>query len=462
MGLLIRNGTVVTADGRETIDVRCRDGRIVELGAGLAPDGDEVIDAADRLVMPGGVDPHVHMALPVAGTVSSDDFASGTAAALAGGTTTIVDFVHPERGQPYLEALADRRREAATAVCDYGLHMAVTWWDDSVRRWLRRLIADEGVPTFKAYLAYQATVGIDDDVLCELMSELAAAGGRLLVHAEHGEMVELLRERFAAEGHTEPRYHALSRPPELEGEATWRAATLAGVTGCQLYVVHVTCRDSVAAVRRARERGWPVRGETCTHYLLLDDSVYELPEFAGGAYVCAPPLRPRGHQEELWQALAEGTLEVVATDHCPFTREQKRLGEHDFRLIPGGLAGVEHRLSLLWTHGVAAGRMTAERFVDLVSTRPARLMGLYPRKGAVAVDSDADLVVWDPEARAAIAAASHHQHCDHTPYEGFELRGLPAIVVAGGEVCCRDGELLAAAGRGRFLHRRLTDTAVPD
>ena len=455
MSLMIRNGILLTATGRERGDVRCREGRIAETGADLEPAGEEVLDASGCYVFPGGVDPHVHMSLPVAGTVSSDDFATGTAAALAGGTTTIVDFVHPERGDDFLEALAARRQEARPAVCDYAFHMAVTWWGDGPRQAIASCIEQEGVPTFKAYLAYKATVGIDDGELLEAMTAIAAAGGRLLVHCEHGEAVGLLRERFAAAGETAPRFHALSRPAHLEGEATWRAATLAATTGAELYVVHVTCADSADAVRQARARGWPVRGETCPQYLLLDDSVYERPGFEGGAFVCAPPIRPRGHSGALWKALEDGTLETVGTDHCPFTLEQKTLGEHDFRAIPGGLAGVEHRLTLLWTHGVGPGRLTPERFVELVSTRPAQLMGLHPRKGALAVGGDADLVIWDPEATGTISAATHHHRCDHTPYEGFEVRGLPAAVVAGGEVRYRDGRIDAEPGRGRFLRRSL-------
>jgi dihydropyrimidinase len=455
MALLVRNGILVTGAGRRRGDVRCRDGRIVELGVGLEPAGEELVDAGDQFVFPGGVDPHVHMALPVAGTVSSDDFETGTAAALAGGTTTIIDFVHPERGEEFLSALAARRQEAARAVCDYGFHMAVTWWGEEPRAAIRSCVEQAGLPTFKAYMAYKATVGIDDDELLEVMTLIADVGGRLLVHAEHGEAVELLRARFAAGGETAPRFHALSRPPELEGEATWRAATLAATTGAELYVVHVTCRDSAEAVRRARERGWPVRGETCPQYLLLDDSVYERPDFAGGNFVCAPPIRSRENQEPLWEALADGTLEAVGTDHCPFTVEQKRLGESDFRLIPGGLAGVEHRLALLWTHGVGTDRLSPERFVDLVSTGPAKLMGLHPRKGALAEGSDADLVVWDPAATGTISATTHHHRCDHTPYEGFALRGLPSTVIAAGEVRFRNGQLRAEPGCGRFLRRAL-------
>jgi dihydropyrimidinase len=455
MGLLIKNGTVVTALDRWVGDVYCRDGAIAALGPGLAAaSGDEVVDASGAYVFPGGVDPHVHLELPVAGTVSSDDFETGTAAAIAGGTTTVIDFVHPERGQDFGEALAARRREAAKAVADYGLHLALTWWGEGTAAGMARAVA-AGVPSFKIYLAYKETVGIDDAAVVAAMAAAKEVGGLILVHAEHGEMVEHLRARLAAAGHTAPRYHALSRPPALEGEATARAATLAGVAGVPLYVVHVTCREAVEALAAARRRGWPVSGETCPQYLLLDDSRYEGPDFAGGAYVLAPPLRTPADQEELWHALAAGVLEVVATDHCPFTLAQKRLGEDDFRRIPGGVAGIEHRLGLLWTFGVGQGRIDLHRFVDLVSTRPARRFGLYPRKGSITVGADADLVVWDPEATATISAASHHQRCDHTPYEGFRLKGQPAVVVAGGRVRCRDGDLRVERGAGRFLRRRL-------
>ena len=452
---------MVTATERWTGDIRCREGRIVELGEGLERLRDEeLIDASGQYVFPGGVDPHVHMELPVAGTVSADDFESGTAAALAGGTTTIVDFVHPERGQDFFDALAARRAEAAKAVADYGLHMAVTWWGDGTPAALARCVHEEGIPTFKAYMAYKETVGIDDDTLVRLMRSLASLDGLLLVHAEHGEMIADLRERYAADGATSPLFHALSRPPELEGEATGRAALLSHFTGAELYIVHVTCDQARAAIAAARRRGDPVHGETCPQYLLLDQSVYEKPDFAGAAYVCAPPIRPEGHQAVLWEALRDGTLEVVGTDHCPFTMAQKAAGREDFRLIPGGTAGVEHRLALLYTFGVGRGVIDLHRFVDLVSTAPARLMGLYPRKGAIAVGADADLVIWDPTATATISAATHHHRCDRSIFEGVEVLGLPSVVLAGGRVVLRNGDLRAERGAGRFLHRRRERTGA--
>ncbi len=454
MGVLLRNGLVVMPEGRSRLDIRCREGRVAEIGENLeALAGEEVLDASGQYVLPGGVDPHVHMSLPVAGTVSSDDFESGTAAALAGGTTTVIDFVHPGPGQDFLEAFEERRREAASAVTDYGLHMAVTWWGKGTEQALERCVS-EGLPSFKIYLAYKDTVGIDDAEVVGVLSTAGRLGALVIVHAEHGEMVEHLRTRFATEGKIEPIYHALSRPPEVEGEATHRVSILAGLTGASLYVVHVTCRQSVEAIAAAQREGWDVHGETCPQYLLLDQSVYEREGFEGAAYVIAPPIRPREHQKVLWGAIDDGTLEVVATDHCPFNMAQKELGREDFRLIPGGAAGVEHRLSLLHTHGVVAGRFDLERFVDLVSTRPAKRFGLYPRKGSVTVGADADLVVWDAEATATISAATDHHRCDRSIYEGFRVQGRATAVVAGGEIRFRDGELRVEPGCGRFLARR--------
>lgn len=454
-GLLISGGTLVTAEASRRGDLRIRDGRIVEVGERLEAAGEERLDATDLLVLPGGVDPHVHMELPVAGTVSSDDFETGTAAGLAGGTTSIIDFVHPEREQSFLEALAERRADGEKAVADYGLHMAVTWWGDGTAEAMADCVA-AGVPSFKIYMAYKATVGLEDDDLAEVMRTAATVDGMLLVHAEQGDEIEELRDRFVAEGKTEPRFHALSRPSRLEGAATERIAAMAGASGARLYVVHVTCRESVEAIAAARAAGWRVSGETCPQYLLLDQSVYDLPDFAGATYVIAPPLRPREHQAVLWSALEDGTLEIVATDHCPFHfAGQKELGRDDFRLIPGGAAGIEHRLSLVYTHGVVAGRFSNERFVDLVSTTPARRFGLYPRKGSLSVGADADLVLWDPTATATLSAATHYQRCDRSIYEGFEVTGQPATVIAAGEIRYREGDLRAQRGTGRFLERRL-------
>jgi dihydropyrimidinase len=455
MSVLVKGGTVINAEAEARADVRCRGGSIVEIAPSLEIEaGERLLDATGCYVIPGGVDPHVHMQLPVAGTVSSDDFESGTLAAVAGGTTTILDFVHPQRGESFLEALAARRREAAAAVCDVGLHMAVTWWGESADTWMAECVA-AGVPSFKLYMAYKETVGLDDADIVSAMQAASDLGAVVLVHAEHGEAIEHLRNRAAAAGRLGPAEHAATRPPILEGEATHRAATLAGMLDTQLYVVHVTCREAVGAIAAARSRGWPVRAETCPHYLLLDEAAYQIPNFEASAFVVAPPLRPREHQEALWEALADGTLQAVGTDHCPFTMEQKRLGRSDFRRIPGGAAGVEHRLQLLWTYGVTAGRIDRCRFVELVSTSPARIFGLESRKGAIVPGADADIVVWDPAASATISAATHHHRCDRSIFEGFEVNGAPKTVIVGGRVAWHDGSHRIERGAGRFLRRSL-------
>ena len=464
MGLLIKNGALVAAGERWPADIFCVDGRIAavnpgpgsggEPGATVAPGpGDRVLDAAGRLVFPGGVDPHVHLALPVMGTVSADDFASGSRAAVAGGTTSFIDFVHPERGQDWIEALTARRAEAAVSGCDYALHMAVTWWGDGAAEMMRRCVEEEGITSFKLYMAYKDSVGLDDDDLLRVLEAGARLGVLFVVHAELGDEVDALRDRFAAEGRLSPRYHPLSRPPELEGRAVAHIAEMARRTGARLYIVHVTCRESVDALRAARARGQDITGETCPHYLLLDDSVYEAPGFDAARYVLSPPLRARENQAVLWEALRDGTLDVVATDHCPFCLAQKEAGIDDFRRIPNGAAGIEHRPALLYSHGVRENRISLERFVEVLSEAPARLFGLAGRKGSLRPGADADLVIWDPDREAVISAATHHHRTDLSIYEGFRVRGGPAAVVVGGRVVYEDGILNDGGRRGRYLSR---------
>jgi dihydropyrimidinase len=456
VGLLVKGGEIVTAERRWRGDVRCRDGQIVEVGGVLEwGPGEELVDAGGLLIFPGGVDPHVHMELPVAGTVSSDDFETGTAAGLAGGTTTIIDFVHPERGQDFLEALQARKLEAAKSVTDYGLHMAVTWWGKDTPKWITACVQQEGIPSFKIYMAYLETVGLSDKDIARVLKTTAKVDGLVLVHAEEGRVVEDLREQYFNEGKIEPIYHARSRPPNTEGDASERIAEMARTAGANLYVVHVTCEPAVTAIAKARKTGQNLWAETCPQYLLLEESVYGLPNFRGAAYVIAPPIRPERHQAVLWRALSEGTLQVVATDHCPFNfKHQKELGRQDFRLIPGGAAGIENRLALLYSFGIGQGRIDLHRFVDLISTQPAKLFGLYPRKGAIEVGADADLVLWDPEATAKISARTHHHRCDRSIYEGFKVKGSPATVIANGRIRYHDGKLRVETGTGRFLERQ--------
>lgn len=453
--LVIRGGTVVTAAETFRADVACENGIIAEIAPSIAvPAGAEWIDASGALVMPGGIDPHVHMELPFMGTVSADDFESGTAAAIAGGTTTIIDFAIPARTESPLAALESWHAKARKSVCDYTFHMAVTGWNDMTAAAMDEC-ARRGVTSFKVFMAYRGAIGIDDTELIHTMRTAAKLGAVVLVHAEHGEMIVDLQNELAAAGRMAPKYHALSRPPEVEGEATGRALMIARMTGAVAYIVHMTCRESVRALAEARARGQRAFGETCPQYLLLDDSVYEKPDFEGAAYVMSPPIRPRGHSDDLWAALQSGTLQVVGTDHCPFNQDQKRMGAADFRKIPNGAAGIQDRLSLLWTHGVGAGRFDANQFVDLTSTRAAKIFGLYPRKGSISVGADADLVVWDPTAERTISAKAHLHRCDRSIFEGFRVRGGPRTVVARGRVAFREGTLHVERGAGQFLARRV-------
>ncbi len=457
MGILIKNGTIVTALDKWVGDVYCDGGKIVALGPDLDGSGsDRTVDASGQYVFPGGIDPHVHMELPFMGTIASDDFETGTAAGVAGGTTSIIDFVIPQRDEDLMEALAAWHDKAAKAVADYAFHMAVTWWGDQTAQWMTRCVQDEGIPSFKTFMAYRGAIGVDDVELIEVMKCAKTLGGLVTVHAEHGDMVVELQNKLIAERHTAPKYHALSRPPAVEGEATSRVIMMGRMTGQPVYVVHVTCREAVQAINEARHQGLQVYGETCTQYLLLDDSVYDEPDFEGAAYVMSPPIRPAGHQDVLWNALKAGTLQVVATDHCPFNLVgQKDMGKDDFRFIPNGAAGIENRLSLLYTHGVLTGRLDLHEFVDLTSTRAAKIFGLYPRKGAIVVGADADLVVWDPEATSTISAQTHRHRCDRSIFEGFEVRGMPSHVVVDGRVQFEGGNLDVEKGAGRYLKRTL-------
>ncbi len=466
--MLIRDAEIVNAGGRRHGDIRCREGVILQIEDRLtAEPGEEEIDAGGRLVLPGAVDPHVHLALEVAQTRSADDFLTGTRAAIAGGTTTILDFVHPREGQDYLEALSERREEASTAVCDWALHMAVSWWGEETAEMMRRCVQDEGVTSFKAYTAYQETVGIGDAELCAVMEQIHHLGALLMVHCEEDEEIQRRQRALIAAGRTAPRHHADARPCSAEVDAVRRVLGHARETAAEVYLVHLSCQGSVAELARARRAragtagtgaaspGPLVHGETCIHYLVLDDSVYASDDFEVATYVLSPPLRSGADQAALWDALQEGVLEVVSTDHCPFNlKGQKELGRGDFRRIPGGGAGIQDRLSLLWTHGVETGRIGPERFVELVSTAPARLFGLYPRKGEVAVGSDADLVLWDPAAERTLSARTHLHHCDRSLYEGFRVRGAPTHVIAGGKLVYAEGELRVEAGAGRELRRR--------
>jgi len=454
--LLIKNGEIVTPYDRLHQDIFITDGRIAAVGPDLDCTADRVVDAAGQYILPGGVDVHTHLDMPFMGEVSADDFESGTAAALAGGTTSIIDYVVPARNQSLLEALQTWKIKAKSAVADYGFHMAVTWYSEQVAREMRVCVEQEGIPTFKAFLAYKGAIMVDDEELYSMLKCSRELNALIMAHCENGEIVAELQEKLFSEGGTEPRYHALSRPSYAEGESASRLVALARSLGVPAYFVHMSCQESTDVLIASRAQGLDIYGETCPQYLLLDDSVYEKPDFLGAAYVMSPPIRPKGHAEKLWGALRAGQIQVVGTDHCPFNLQgQKDLGRDDFRKIPNGAAGVEDRLKLLYTYGVLQNRISLNQMVAVACTNPAKIFGMYPRKGAVAVGSDADIVVWEPDGEGLISAKTHHHRVDTSIFEGFRTIGGPRMVIASGRVQYEDGKLDVEAGNGQFISRSL-------
>ena len=448
---IIKNGTIVTHDLTYKADVRVEGGRITEIGPGLS--GGEELDATGCYVMPGGIDPHTHLEMPFMGTYSADDFESGTRAALAGGTTMVIDFALPSPGQGLLDALEMWHNKSGRANCDYSYHMAVTWWGEKVFDDMAK-VAEKGITSFKHFLAYKGALMVNDDELYASFQRVREVGGIAMVHAENGDVVAELSAKLLREGNTGPEAHAYSRPPQVEGEATNRAIMIADMAGVPLYVVHTSCEDSHEAIRRARAAGKRVWGEPLIQHLTLDESEYFNPDWDHAARrVMSPPFRNKQHQDSLWAGLASGSLSVVATDHCAFTTEQKRFGLEDFTKIPNGTGGLEDRMPMLWTNGVATGRITMNEFVAVTSTNVAKIFGMYPRKGAVAVGADADLVVWDPEKEKVIGAASQQSAIDYNVFEGKKVKGLPRFTLTRGHVAIADGEVRTQEGHGQFVAR---------
>ncbi|MGD8398679.1 MAG: dihydropyrimidinase [Anaerolineae bacterium] len=455
--LVITNGTLVTAEATTRAELGIDAGRIVAIGTGLA--GRQRIDASGMLVLPGAVDEHVHLQMPVGEFCSSDDFFTGTAAAACGGTTAVIDFVEPGPGQGLLESLAARRGEAEGKVAiDYGLHMTLPRADDDTLAQVPAVI-DAGAASFKLYMAYEG-LRLDDAGLLRALATLRVHGGRPLVHAENHHAIAYLAALALAEGRTGPENHPLTRPAVMEAEAVHRLLALAHVTATPLMVAHVSSALDLAQVRAARARGQTVRVETCPQYLLLDEAEYQRPGFEGAKFVMAPPPRTEADRVALWAGLDAGEVDTVATDHCPFFYEsQKTRGRKDFTQIPGGAPGIETRLPLLYTHGVRAGRLSPERWVDVCCTAPARHFGLAPRKGTLAIGADADVVLFDPERQVTLSATALHQNVDYTPYEGWKVQGYPVTVLSRGEVIVHDGEFVGEAGRGQFLPTAARRTA---
>jgi dihydropyrimidinase len=450
----IENGTIVTAAATLRADLLIEDETIAAIGAGLGGEADRVLDAAGRLILPGGVDAHTHLDMPLSESVrSADDFESGTIAAALGGTTTIVDYATQEPGRSLAEALDTwHGRARGRAVVDYGFHMIVCDLRPEVERELDALVA-AGVPSFKLFMAYPGRLMLDDAAIFRVLLRARDNGGLVCLHAENGHVIQVLVERALAAGRTAPREHARTRPARAEAEAIHRAGALAEIAGAPVFIVHLSSAEGLEEVERARARGVEIFAESCPQYLLLSEESYEEPGFAGARYVMSPPLRARSAQEPLWRGLASGAIQTVATDHCPFRLADKALGAGDFSKIPNGAPGIETRMSLLWDAGVRPGRLTPNRFVEVTATAPARIFGLYPRKGAIAVGSDADLVIWDPERRTTISAASHASRVDYSAYEGRQVTGGAETVLSRGSVIVDRGRFVGRAGAGRFLPR---------
>jgi dihydropyrimidinase len=456
MRTLIKNGTIVTAVDQYTGDVLVEGEKIAVIGTSLdipAANVDKVIDATGKYVLPGGIDVHTHMDMPFGGATSADDFETGTRAAAFGGTTTIVDFAIQYRGQTLHHAWETWAKKAeGKAVVDYGFHMIITELTDQVETEMDALVR-QGITSFKLFMAYPGVFMLDDGSIFKALLRTGKNGGTICMHAENGGVIDVLVQRALAEGKTAPKYHALTRPARAEAEATHRAIALAEIADVPIYIVHLSAAEALEMVTEARDRGLPAFAETCPQYLFLSYDNYEEPEFAGSKYVMSPPLRDRAKQDQLWRGLAFNDLQCISTDHCPFCMKEKRLGENDFSKIPNGAPGVETRMSLVYDGGVHAGRISLNRFVELTSTSPAKIFGLFPRKGTIAPGSDADIVVFDPNRTITLAAKTLHMNCDYNPYEGRQVTGATDTVLSRGSLVIENGVFVGRKGAGSFLRR---------
>lgn len=449
---IIKNGTIVTALDIYKGDIGIKDGKIVQIGLDLESSGKKVIDAEGKYIFPGGIDPHTHMDMPFGGTFSSDDFLTGTKAAACGGTTTIVDFAVQPKGKTLKETTKIWREKADNKACiDYGIHIAITDMNDEILDEMGEIIK-EGYSSFKLFMTYEG-MRVEDDTLMRALMKARDKGGVICVHAENHYVIDYFIKKLLKEGKTEPKYHAISRPELCEGEAAGRAIKLAEICGAPLYIVHNSCEASVSEIERARKLGYPIMGETCPQYLLLSYENYEEEGFNGAKYVMSPPLRDKKNWEHIWKALSKDTLQVVATDHCPFFMEQKRMGIDSFNKIPNGAPGVELRMSLMYTYGVLEDRISLQRFVEVTSTNAAKIFGMYPQKGTIAVGSDADLIIFDPNKEIEIKEENLNENVDYTPYEGFKLKGYPVMTLLRGEVIAKDGKFVGQKGVGKFVKR---------
>lgn len=453
--LLIRNGLITTHNRQFKGDILVSGGKIEAVGKKLdLPEGEvETIDADGYLILPGGIDPHVHLSLTTGNGRSSDDFESGSMAALAGGTTTIIDFVTPGKGESLLSALEKRKKEAERSVCDYSLHMSITSIGPDTKKETAEIVKNEGITSFKLYMAYRDSVGMDDSDILRAMEIVKNSGGISMIHCENGDVEDFLKKKMVTAGKTAIRFYPESRPADMETDAVERAIKFSSLTRCPLYIVHLTTEQGVESVLKAKKKGIPVFAETCPHYLFLDDSVYENGN-KGAKFIMSPPLRKVYDISRLWDAVSDGTLEVISTDHCPFnSKGENYSGPDDFTKVPKGVGGVDHRLSLIYSKGVIENKITILRFVNLISTRPAKIFGLYPQKGAILKGSDADLVIWDPQKKVKISAGTQVENCDSSVYEGLEVTGAPLKVIAGGRVVFDNGNFDLTRAKGNYIYR---------
>ncbi|MBU6453277.1 MAG: dihydropyrimidinase [Cyanobacteria bacterium REEB67] len=455
MKTLIKNGRVVTAVDDYHGDILIEGERITLIGEKLDIAADKIIDAKDMLVIPGGIDAHTHMDMPFGGTTSSDDFETGTKAAAHGGTTTIIDFAIQNKGQSLYEALDTWHAKAqGKAAIDYGFHMITTDMPRTRLHEMKKLIHDEGVTSFKLFMAYPGVLLVDDATIFRAMATAGEEGGLICMHAENGVVINEIVEHALEKGYRAPKYHALTRPTKAEAEGVNRAIALAEMAGSAVYIVHLSCHDALKKLKEARDEGIPAFAETCPQYLFLDHSYYEREDFEGAKYVMTPPLREKWNQEELWTGLKMNDLQTVSTDHCPFCfADQKQLGKDDFSKIPNGGPGVENRMSLIYNGGVVQNRINVNRFVEITSTAAAKIFGLFPRKGTIAVGSDADIVIFNPNKKMKISAETHHMRVDFNCYEGFEVQGVPETVLSRGKVVIENGKYVGKKGDGSYLKR---------
>lgn len=453
MSILIKNAHIITAAEDYIADIFIEGETIHTIGKDLALDADEVIDASGMLVFPGGIDPHVHLAMPFMGTSSSDDYETGTRAALHGGTTTVIDFVLQTQGKSLKAALTDwQSRATGTAVGDYSFHMAVTDFNDETKKEIKTMIEEEGITSFKTFMAYKGALMIDDRQMIGLMNEVKAHGGLVTTHATNGDMIGFLIAKHRSEGKLSPLYHYFSQPEVTEAEASERFTNFSEYTGCPGYIVHLTCEGALNAVRDMGKRNHKVFAETCIQYLILDASLYEK-DFEGAKWVMSPPLREKKDQAALWAGINQGLLQVVATDHCPFMWEQKLMGKDDFSKIPNGHPAIENRMELLFSEGVTKGKISLNKYVEVSSTNAAKIFGMYPQKGTIGIGSDADIVIFDPNAKHIISAATHHMNVDYSGYEGWEVTGKVKTVLLRGTKVIDNGECLVGKGNGKFIKR---------